>query len=378
MVDRLHTRDNPLLAPVTEKRPLTRDVSSKLTLHLALSTENGDLPYEVGDSCGVIAHNDPGHVEEILTALKFTGEEPVTLGKAAPVTLRHALTHQLLVTQLTRKMVNAYATKGQCAHLLGLLVPEQQQHLETYTWGRGLIDLLEEFPGVMADPQEVVAMLPRLSPRLYSISSSPKVHTGEVHTTVAVVRYHTYNRERGGVATTYMGDRTEVGDRLPIYIQANKKFRLPEDPDASIIMIGPGTGVAPFRAFLHERRALGARGRNWLFFGERSAASDFLYKEDWEQMLADGHLTRLDTAFSRDQAHKVYVQDRMKEKAADFWAWLEEGATLYVCGDANHMAKDVDAMLLTIAQQQGKLDHDAALEYVHQLKVGHRYHRDVY
>ena len=143
-------------------------------------------------------------------------------------------------------------------------------------------------------------------------------------------------------------------------------------------MIGPGTGVAPFRAFLHERRALGARGRNWLFFGERSAASDFLYKEDWEQMLADGHLTRLDTAYSRDQSHKIYVQDRMKEKAADFWAWLEEGATIYVCGDANHMAKDVDAMLLTIAQQQGKLDHEAAVEYVHQLKVDHRYHRDVY
>jgi sulfite reductase (NADPH) flavoprotein alpha-component len=221
-------------------------------------------------------------------------------------------------------------------------------------------------------------MLPRLTPRLYSISSSPAAHTGEIHATVAVVRYHSHNRERGGVCSTLFADRASVSDRLPIYIQPNKQFRLPKDSTAPIIMIGPGTGVAPFRGFLHERRAIGARGRNWLFFGERSASTDFLYRDELEAMQADGHLTRLDTAFSRDQEQKIYVQDRMLEQASAFWNWLQDGASVYVCGDASRMAKDVHAAIQTIAAKQGGMSPERTEEYMDSLKEQHRYHRDVY
>jgi sulfite reductase (NADPH) flavoprotein alpha-component len=221
-------------------------------------------------------------------------------------------------------------------------------------------------------------MLPKLAPRLYSISSSPLAHTGEIHTTVAVVRYRSHNRERGGVCSTLLADRTPAGERLPIYVQPNKKFRLPAQSDAPIIMIGPGTGIAPFRSFLHERRALAATGRNWLFFGERSANTDFLYRDELQSMRSDGHLTRLDLAFSRDQEHKIYVQDKMLEQAPTFWSWLQDGASIYVCGDASRMAKDVDNTIHTIALQQGSMNKEDAAEYVNTLKDQHRYHRDVY
>jgi sulfite reductase (NADPH) flavoprotein alpha-component len=250
--------------------------------------------------------------------------------------------------------------------------------LDSYVYDRGLVDLLLEFPGVVHDPAELVAMLPKLSPRLYSISSSPLAHAGQVHTTVAVVRYHAHNRERGGVCSTLFADRASVSDRLPIYIQPNKKFRLPKDLAAPVIMIGPGTGIAPFRGFLHERRAIGATGRNWLFFGERNSSTDYLYRDELEAMQTDGHLTRLDTAFSRDQERKIYVQDRMIEQASTFWTWLQDGASVYVCGDASRMAKDVHAALQTIVAAQGNMNKDGAEEYMHSLKEQHRYHRDVY
>ena len=302
----------------------------------------------------------------------------VQLPKAGTVPLQTALLDHLQITRLTRKMVQAYATIGQCFPLLDLLKPEQQSHLDAYTWDRGLIDLLYEFPEVLRDPADLVAMLPKLSPRLYSISSSPAAHAGEIHTTVAVVRYRSHNRERGGVCSTMFADRSQTECRLPIYIQPNSKFRLPKDSDRPIIMIGPGTGIAPFRGFLHERRTLGASGKNWLFFGERSAATDFLYREELESMQKDNFLTRLDLAFSRDQDHKIYVQDKMFEQAPLFWSWLQDGACVYVCGDATRMAKDVDAMLHTIVEQQGGLNREAAIDYVQNLKDQHRYHRDVY
>jgi sulfite reductase (NADPH) flavoprotein alpha-component len=372
------TREHPYLAPLKEKRPLTRNGSTKLTLHLTWSIAESGIRYEPGDACGIIPHNDPVLVEEILNLLRFSGEEQVELSKAGAMPLKKALEKYLVITRLNRKLIERYATMGQCKRLLALLAPEQQSHLEQYVYERGLIDILEECPGVIHHPSALVEMLPRLTPRLYSISSSPSVHTGEVHTTIAVVRYRSLNRERGGVCSTLVADRVPVGERLPIYIQPNKKFRLPEDPDTPVIMIGPGTGIAPFRAFLHERRARGAKGRNWLFFGERNAANDFLYREELESMAADGHLTRLDTAFSRDQEHKVYVQDRMMENAPLFWSWLQDGASLYVCGDASRMAKDVDAALHAIVARHGNLDQEGAKEYVRQLKEDHRYHRDVY
>jgi sulfite reductase (NADPH) flavoprotein alpha-component len=379
----VHTRDNPFLAPIVDKRPLTRDVSSKLTLHMAFSISDSDVRYEAGDACGVIPQNDHCLVDEILQTLHFSPDVPVQLPSAGATTLGDALLNYLQITRLTRRMIEAYATigqalSGQCQTLLGLLVPEQQAHLEKYTYDRGLVDLLHDYPGVLHDPADLVAMLPKLAPRLYSISSSPSAHTGEIHTTVAVVRYRAHNRERGGVCSTLLADRTPTGKRLPIYIQPNKKFRLPKQADAPIIMIGPGTGIAPFRAFLHERRALGSTGRNWLFFGERSAATDFLYREELESMIADKHLSRLDLAFSRDQEQKIYVQDKMLEQASQFWNWLQDGASIYVCGDASRMAKDVDRTLHSIVEQQGRLDTEAAKDYVQTLKDQHRYHRDVY
>jgi sulfite reductase (NADPH) flavoprotein alpha-component len=372
------SRDNPLLAPLVDKRDLTHSDSSKSTLHLAFSIEGTALRYEAGDACGVIPQNDLNLVAEILQTLRFNGNEQVPCGKTGTTTLHDALTHHLQITRLNRKTVKDYATRGQCARLLDMLAPEQREHLDAYVYDRGLIDLLVEYPGVVEDPAELVAMVPKLTPRLYSISSSPAAHLGQIHTTVAVVRYSSHNRERGGVCSTLFADRTAVSDRLPIYIQPNKKFKLPKEPDAPIIMIGPGTGIAPFRGFLHERRVLGAKGRNWLFFGERSAATDYLYREEIEAMRADGHLTRLDTAFSRDQENKIYVQDRMLEQASLFWSWLQDGASVYVCGDASRMAKDVHATLHTIVEKQGGMSAQAAEEYVHTLKEEHRYHRDVY
>jgi sulfite reductase (NADPH) flavoprotein alpha-component len=377
-VGKTYTRDNPYPAPLIEKRALTHDVSSKQTLHLAFSLPESGLHYEAGDAMGVVAQNNPCLVDDILRHLSFSGEEAVELAKLGAMSLRDALLHHLTITKLSRKLVTTYSAKGHCAKLQQLLTPEQSTHLEGYTYGREFIDLLIEYPGVIKEPSEVVALLPKLTPRLYSISSSPATHTGEVHTTLAVVRYRTLDRERGGVCSTLMADRVPVGERLPIYIQTNKKFRLPQPLDAPIIMIGPGTGIAPFRSFLYERRALGHTGRNWLFFGERSAATDFLYREELESMHADGHLTRLDTAFSRDQAHKIYVQDKMMENAALLWSWLQDGASIYVCGDATHMAKDVHNTLGKIVEQQGKMDPEAASKFVQTLKDEHRYHRDVY
>ncbi len=376
--ERSFTRDNPVFAPVVDKRRLTHQESGETTLHLAFSIEGTGMTYEAGDACGVIPRNDLNLVAEILQAAGFNGNEQVNCGKAGATTLHDALTHHLQITRLNRRIVTDFANLGKCAKLLDMLTPDHQAQLEAYVYDRGLIDLLLEFPGVIEDAADLAAMLPKLAPRLYSISSSPVAHAGEIHTTVAVVRFHAHNRARGGVCSTLFADRSAVSDRLPIYIQPNKKFRLPKDPAVPIIMIGPGTGVAPFRGFLHERRATGASGRNWLFFGERSASTDYLYRDELEAMHADGHLSRLDTAFSRDQERKVYVQDRMLEQAQTFWAWLQEGASVYVCGDASRMAKDVHAAIQTIVSQQGCMSTEASEEYVHSLKEQHRYHRDVY
>jgi len=373
-----YSRDNPLLAPLVEKRPLTHPKSTKVTLHLAFSTAGTDLRYEAGDALGVIPKNDPNLVAEILRLLRFNGNEQVPDGKDGTTTLHEALSSHLQITRLTRKMVQEYAQRGECRALQELLADGQQAELEKYIYGRGLIDLLVECPGVIGDATELAAMLPRLTPRLYSISSSPRAHAEQLHATVAVVRYSSHNRERGGVCTTLFADRTDVSDRLPIYIQPNRKFKVPADADASMIMIGPGTGIAPFRGFLHERRALGHTGRNWLFFGERSSATDFLYRDELEGMQKDGHLTRLDTAFSRDQGEKIYVQHRMAQNSKTFWDWLQSGSSVYVCGDAKQMAKDVHTTLCSIVAREGGMSKEQAEEYVADLKDQHRYHRDVY
>ena len=375
--EQVHTRDNPHYAPIQERTPLTRDVSSKLTMHLSLLLEDSAVHYQAGDACGVIAQNDPALVDEILSLLPFGADSTLEMAKLGAVTVREALLHHLQPTRLSRKIVHHFADRTGAKELTTLLVPEQAVHLDTFMYDRGLVDLLHSYPGEVADPAELAAMLPRLAPRLYSISSSPAAHGREVHCTVAVVRYRSHNRERGGIASTMLSDRVDVGARVPIYIQPNNKFRLPA-ADVPMVMIGPGTGIAPFRSFLHERQALGHAGRNWLFFGERSAQTDFLYCDELRTMTDSGHLTRLDTAFSRDQAHKIYVQDRMKEHGAELWKWLSDGAQVYVCGDASRMAKDVDAALHDVVAEHGGMDADAAKDYVSQLHDDRRYHRDVY
>jgi sulfite reductase (NADPH) flavoprotein alpha-component len=376
--DKAFTRDHPLLAPVIDKRSLTDETSTKTTLHVAFSIEGTGLRYEVGDACGVIPTNDLNLVAEIMQKLRFHGNEQVPSVKTGTTTLYHALAHERQVTRLNRKIVQAYASRGNCEPLFDLLQPEHQAALDAYVYDRALIDLLIEYPSVIEDPAELVALLPKLTPRLYSISSSPAAHGAQIHTTVGVVRFTSHNRERGGVCSTLFADRAAISDRLPIYIQPNKKFKLPAAPDAPMIMIGPGTGIAPFRGFLHERRALGHKGRNWLFFGERNSATDYLYRDELESMRKDGHLTRFDTAFSRDNGRKLYVQDRMLEQAGSFWAWLQEGASVYVCGDASRMAKDVHGTLCRIVQEHGVMSAQGAEEYVALLKETHRYHRDVY
>lgn len=373
-----YSRENPLFAPLVEKRALTLPTSTKVTLHLAFSTAGTGLKYQAGDAFGVIPTNDSNLVAEILQLLRFNGNEQVRNGKGEATTLHDALSTQFQITRLNRKIVQEYAKRGSCTKLLELLSPDRQVELEKYVYDRGLIDLLVECPGVIDTPEDLVAMLPRLTPRLYSISSSPLAHEQQIHATVAVVRYNSHNRERGGVCSTLFADRASVSDRLPIYIQPNKKFKVPADPDASMIMIGPGTGIAPFRGFLHERRALGHKGRNWLFFGERSVATDFLYRDELEAMHKDGHLNRLDTAFSRDQEERIYVQHRMAEHARTLFAWLQDGAGVYVCGDAKQMAKDVHSTLCSIVEKEGGMSADHAQEYVSALKDQHRYHRDVY
>ncbi len=376
--EHVHTRDNPFHATLIERHALTSDISSKLTMHLSLALEDSALHYQAGDACGVVAQNDPALVDDLLAHLPFSGDTTIEVPKLDTTTVREALLHHLQPTRLSRKMVQYFAQRSGSKALGALLPPEQAAHLDTYMYDRGLVDLLIEFPGVLTEPADLVAMLPRLAPRLYSISSSPAAHGREVHCTVAVVRYRSHNRERGGIASTMLADRVDLGKRLPIYIQPNKKFRLPSNSATPMIMIGPGTGIAPFRAFLHERQALGQPGKNWLFFGERSARTDFLYCQELKAMCDSGHLRRLDTAFSRDQAHKVYVQDRMVEGGAELWRWLCEGAQLFVCGDASRMAKDVDAALHTVVEQHGAMDADAAKEYVSDMHDNGRYHRDVY
>lgn len=372
------SREHPYSAPVVEKRALTSPSSSKRTIHLSFSIDESEMKYEVGDACGLIPHNSAALVEMVLEALPFTGNELVEIPKAGVMPLHQALVEKFAISRLTRNIVTQYASMAHCERLDTMMKPEQLAELENYLHGRDLVDLLKECPGVIETTDQLIKLLPRLTPRLYSISSSPLAHRGQVHTTVSVVRFRAHERDRGGVCSTLLDDRVDVGDRLPLYIHPNKKFRLPKDPSAPIVMIGPGTGIAPFRGFLHDRRATGAKGRNWLFFGERCAATDFLYREELEGMVADGHLTQLDTAFSRDREHKIYVQDLMMLHRKQLFGWIEEGAFLYVCGDAFRMAKDVDRTLHTILESEGGMSEEDASAYLQKLKDDHRYQRDVY
>jgi sulfite reductase (NADPH) flavoprotein alpha-component len=279
--------------------------------------------------------------------------------------------------KLLEALLRGARNPGERRRLETMLADPEGEAAKAYLSERDVLDVLDDFSKSRPDPQEVMSALARLAPRLYSIASSPQAHPGEVHLCVGVVRYQQGSRNRRGVASTFLAERVPLGMPVPVFVQSAPHFRLPA-PGVPIILVGPGTGVAPFRAFLEERRAHGGQGRNWLFFGDRQRASDFLYREQIAAWHADGFLTRLDLAFSRDQEEKVYVQDRMLAQARDLFAWLEEGAHLYVCGDAQRMAKDVDAVLHRIVAQEGSLGEDKAREYVEKLKREKRYARDVY
>ena len=379
----LYTKENPLAARLLENRVLNKDGSIKDTRHLVIDIAGSGLTYSVGDSLGVYPSNRPQAVDEIIELLGATGNEPVNLPRLTrAVSLQEALTTKLSLSGPTRKILETIAARTtmpqEKERLAALLAPDAKEALEMFLGQREYIDLLEDFPGAKLTPQEFVDHLRRLMPRLYSIASSPLAYPGQVHLTVAPVRYESNFRRRYGVCSTFLADRvTRRKTPIPIFV-AESHFGLPEDLSKDVIMIGPGTGVAPFRAFVQERVATKASGRNWLFFGDQHESTDYLYAEEWKKYLAEGKMARIDTAFSRDQAKKIYVQDRMREAGAELWQWLQGGAFFYVCGDAHRMAKDVDAALTEIVTKYGGLEPAAAVDYVKQLKKDKRYQRDVY
>jgi sulfite reductase (NADPH) flavoprotein alpha-component len=359
-------------------RNLNGPGSAKETRHVEISLANAGIEYEVGDALGVMPCNCPELMSHILTALGCDGEEAVADPYGEETSLRNALLTQYDISRISNSLFEATANRSHDAALARLRDPSNKAERDEFVRDREIIDLLESFPQARFRAAEFVQLLAPLKPRLYSIASSPKAHPSEVHLTVGVVRYQAHGRDRKGVCSSFLADRVRGGCELRVFVQPSHGFRLPAETDGRIIMVGPGTGIAPFRAFLEERQVTGARGPNWLLFGDQHAASDFLYREQLETMLASKHLTRLDTAFSRDQAEKLYVQHRMLENAKDLFAWLEDGAHFYVCGDAKRMAKDVDAALHQVIQTGGRKTLDQATEYVAKLKAKKRYQRDVY
>ncbi|MBB5914465.1 NADPH-dependent sulfite reductase flavoprotein alpha-component [Nocardia transvalensis] len=365
------TRSTPLTAPLVRNTLLSRPGAGKEVRQFGFDLRGLEAEYEVGDSLGVWPANDDGSVAEWLAATGLDGERGIELdGRELP--LAHALRTHYDITKVSRDLLTFVAEHNPSQRLAKLLRRDNRNELERYLWDRQAVDVLRDFP-IRADLVEWLGALKKLQPRQYSISSSPLVDPHEVQLTVGVVRYG----ERGGVCSTFLADRCQDAS-APIFLQRAPHFRPPLDPNAPMIMVGPGTGIAPFRGFLHERRALGSGGRNWLFFGDQHAADNFYYRDELEDMFRTGFLTRLDLAFSRDQRERVYVQHRMIEHGAELWAWLADGGHFYVCGDAGRMARDVDDALLTIAQVHGKLDADGALAFKKRLVAEKRYLRDVY
>ncbi|MFU8815294.1 MAG: assimilatory sulfite reductase (NADPH) flavoprotein subunit [Pseudomonadales bacterium] len=368
-----YSRKNPFMAPVLGLQRITGAGSSKDVRHVVLGLEGSGLVYEPGDALGVWPINPPRLVEQFLSLTSLDAATPVEVDGDA-VTLGEALAHRLELTLLGRGFIEDYAARYAIAPLQTLLDAADRSGLNDYLGERQIIDVLREHP-VPVTAQQLVDVLKRLTPRLYSIASSLEANPDEVHVTIAVVEYTAFGEQHLGSASNYLA---EPGDAVPVYIAPNPRFRLPQDAAAPVIMIGAGTGVAPFRAFLEQREASGASGDNWLFFGDRNFSCDFLYQVEWARLRQSGLLGRHHVAFSRDQAEKVYVQDRIREQADELFQWLERGAHVYVCGDAKHMAPDVhEALLHAIARGLG-CDAEGAEAYLRDLKKTNRYQRDVY
>lgn len=369
-----YTRKNPFSARLKESAMLNKNGSIKDTRHVVIDLAGSGIHYEPGDSLGIFPHNCPDLVQAILDELGATGKESIRTPRDT-LSARAALLEEFDITKPSDEAIEHLATRATDAAQAGALKALAEAGAEQ---GQDLLELLQAFPSARSRVEELVPTLGRLQPRLFSVASSLKVHPEEVHLTVGVIRYDRNGRQRKGVASTFFADRMHSGDEGKVYIQPAHDFRLPADGGTSIIMVGPGTGIAPFRAFLQERKARGDKGKNWLFFGNPHSQTDFLYQEDFEAYLKEGILTRLDTAFSRDQAKKVYVQHTMLEHAAQIWSWLKEGAYFYVCGDMNRMARDVDQALHQIVEEQGDLSEADARVYVKKLAKDKRYLRDVY
>src|SRR5437867_3382036 len=366
------TRNNPFPAKLVVNRSLCGEDSEKDTRHFELDLKGWGLNYEVGDSMTVWPTNDPALVDEIIQKIGAKGDEQVK-GPNGDTTLREALFRDCRITQTTPRFLKTIAERAvNGAPLLSeLLKPERKQDLDTYLWGMEVVDFLIEHPSIKWTPQDFADTLAKLVPRLYSISSSLKAHPDQVHFTIDVVHYESRGRMRNGVCSTFLAERAQ-NVPVPVFPNASK-FRLPEDGTTPIVMVGPGTGVAPFRAYVQERKAIGAKGKNWLFFGSQHKHCNYFYEAEFEQQRGDGFLTRLDLAWSRDQADKAYVQHKMLENAAEIWKWLDaEAAHFFVCGDALRMAKDVDAARRKIVQEQGGKTEAQRDEYVQKLKADKR------
>ena len=379
-VKSLYNAKNPFQAKHIVNLKLTGDASEKDTRHHEICLAGSGLIYEVGDALALKATNDPELVELTIQALGCSGDETVKV-KEVEKPLREALLRDYQIHFIEKKFLAKAAEKG-AAKLAELLLPENAAALAEYTaarnFSRDYIDVLREFPEVKFSAQEFCDHLRALTIRLYSISSSLKAHPESVHLTVATVRWQAHGRKRGGVCSTFLAERWGGDMTAGVFGQTQKHFRLPDDPNTPVIMVGPGTGVAPFRAFLEDREITGAKGANWLFFGDQRREQDFFYREQFEGWVKNGLLSHLDLAFSRDQADKIYVQHRMLEAANELYAWLEQGAHFYVCGDASRMAKDVDAALHQVIAKAGGKSPEAAAAYVSSLKSAKRYQRDVY
>lgn len=372
-----YNRKNPFPAKLQVNRILTALDSSKETRHYEISIAGSGLSYEAGDAMCVIPTNCPQLVADILQALGCSGneEEPVN-GELIP--LSEALRTQFEIKLPSKEFLEEIAKRSGDQELNTLLSAGDKDKLNDYLWGRDILDLLLQFPGAELSAAEFLRLLKPLQHRAYSISSSGKQYPDSVHLTVASVRYDAHGRHHKGVCSTYLADLVSENTDVRIFFTPNNNFRVPSDDSLPMIMVGPGTGIAPFRAFLQEREFRKATGKNWLFFGDRNAATDFIYREEIEAMQASGLLTRLDLAFSRDQAEKIYVQDRMLEHGAELYAWLEQGGYFFVCGDAYRMAKDVDQALLDVIRIHGNKSATEAADYVNHLKKDKRYVRDVY
>jgi sulfite reductase (NADPH) flavoprotein alpha-component len=376
-----HSRKNPFPAPLLKRQRLDGAGSQKETFHYEFSLQRSGLIFEPGDSLGVFPKNARELVAEIINLLGFTGEEEVGGTSGEAISLRAALERERTITAPSRQFVQLVAERIPAAHFLREYCdPNNRAKLDAYLWGRHVVDFALEYPELRnkISAAEFNGSLSKLQPRLYSIASSLKRYPEQAHLLVTNVGFVSFGRARKGVCTSFLSERIEEGTRVPAFIHSAKHFRLHDDAAAPIIMIGVGTGLAPYRGYLHEREAIGATGRNWLFFGEQRRAANFYHEKEFADYAASGLLTRFDTAFSRDQTSKIYVQHRIREQGREIWSWLNDGAYLYLCGDAERMAPDVDAAIHAVAEEHGGMSKEAAAEYVANLRATKRYRRDVY